>query len=56
MDIKSAEKFMEKLVKAGMDYGFEECEASYATESSMIVLFHSEASRTARWDTALRIS
>ena len=37
MDIKSAEKFMEKLVKAGMEYGFEECEASYATESSMSI-------------------
>lgn len=35
MDIKSAEKFMEKLVKAGMEYGFEECEASFASESSM---------------------
>ena len=37
MDIKSAEKFMEKLVKAGMEYGFEECEASYATERSMSI-------------------
>jgi PmbA protein len=35
MDIKSAEKFMERLVKAGMEYGFEECEASFASESSM---------------------
>ena len=26
---------MEKLVKAGMEYGFEECEASFASESSM---------------------
>lgn len=37
MDIKSAEKFMEKLVKAGMDYGFEECEASFASENSMSI-------------------
>ena len=37
MDIKSAEKFMEKLVKAGQDYGFEECEASFASESSMSI-------------------
>ena len=37
MDIKSAEKFMEKLVKAGMEYGFEECEASYASDSSMSI-------------------
>ena len=37
MDIKSAEKFMEKLVKAGMEYGFEECEASFASESSMSI-------------------
>ena len=35
MDIKSAEKFMEKLVKAGQEYGFEECEASFSSESSM---------------------
>ena len=35
MDIRSAEIFMEKLVKAGMDYGFEEGEASFASESSM---------------------
>ena len=26
---------MERLVKAGMEYGFEECEASFASESSM---------------------
>ena len=25
MDIKTAERFMEKLVKAGKEYGFEEC-------------------------------
>ena len=37
MDIKTAEKFMEKLVKAGTEYGFEECEASFATESSMSI-------------------
>ncbi|MCR4556233.1 MAG: TldD/PmbA family protein [Saccharofermentans sp.] len=37
MNIKSAEKFMEKLVKAGQDYGFEECEASFASESSMSI-------------------
>ena len=37
MDIKSAEKFMEKLVKAGQEYGFEECEASFASESSMSI-------------------
>ena len=37
MDIKTAEKFMEKLVKAGMEYGFEECEASFASESSMSI-------------------
>ena len=35
MDIKTAEKFMERLVKAGTEYGFEECEASYSQESSM---------------------
>ena len=35
MDIKAAEKFMEKLVKAGIEYGFEECEASFAQDSSM---------------------
>ena len=28
---------MEKLVKAGTEYGFEECEASFATESSMSI-------------------
>ena len=37
MDIKTAEKFMEKLVKAGTEYGFEECEASFVTESSMSI-------------------
>jgi len=37
MDIKTAEKFMEKLVKAGMEYGFEECEASYAENGSMSI-------------------
>ncbi len=37
MDIKTAEKFMEKLVKAGQEYGFEECEASFASESSMSI-------------------
>lgn len=37
MDIKTAEKLMEKLVKAGMEYGFEECEASFASESSMSI-------------------
>ena len=37
MDIKTAEKFMDKLVKAGMEYGFEECEASFVTESSMSI-------------------
>lgn len=37
MDIKTAEKFMEKLVNAGMEYGFEECEASFASESSMSI-------------------
>ncbi|MBR3342136.1 MAG: TldD/PmbA family protein [Clostridiales bacterium] len=37
MDIKSAEIFMEKLVKAGTEYGFEECEASFVTESSMSI-------------------
>ena len=37
MDIKAAEKFMEKLVKAGMEYGFEDCEASFATSSSMSI-------------------
>ena len=37
MDIKAAEKFMEKLVKAGMEYGFEECEASFAQDSSMSI-------------------
>ena len=37
MDIKSAEKFMDKLVKAGMEYGFEECEASFVSESSMSI-------------------
>ena len=37
MDIKSAERFMEKLVKAGKEYGFEECEAAYASESSMSI-------------------
>ena len=35
MDIKSAEKFMEKLVKAGTEYGFEECEASFSIDKSM---------------------
>ena len=28
---------MEKLVKAGMEYGFEECEASFASDSSMCI-------------------
>lgn len=37
MDIKTAEKFMERLVKAGKEYGFEECEASFASESSMSI-------------------
>ena len=37
MDIKSAELFMEKLVKAGKEYGFEECEASFATDGSMSI-------------------
>ena len=37
MDIKTAEKFMEKLVKAGMEYGFEECEASFAQNGSMSI-------------------
>jgi len=37
MDIKTAEKFMEKLVKAGMEYGFEECEACFALDSSMSI-------------------
>lgn len=37
MDIKTAEKLMDKLVKAGMEYGFEECEASFASESSMSI-------------------
>ena len=37
MDIKAAEKFMERLVKAGIDYGFEECEASFAQDSSMSI-------------------
>ena len=37
MDIKAAEKFMEKLVKAGIEYGFEECEASFAQDSSMSI-------------------
>ncbi len=37
MDIKTAEEFMEKLVKAGQEYGFEECEASFASESSMSI-------------------
>ena len=37
MDIKTAEKFMEKLVKAGMEYGFEECEASFGTDTSMSI-------------------
>ena len=37
MDIKQAEKFMEKLVKAGKEYGFEECEACFATENSMSI-------------------
>ena len=37
MDIKTAEKFMEKLVKAGIEYGFEECEASFAQDSSMSI-------------------
>ena len=37
MDIKTAEILMEKLVKAGMEYGFEECEASFASESSMSI-------------------
>lgn len=35
MDIKSAEKFMEKLVKAGTDYGFEACEAAFSQTGSM---------------------
>lgn len=37
MDIKTAEKFMEKLIKAGIEYGFEECEASFAQDSSMSI-------------------
>ena len=37
MDIKTAEILMEKLVKAGLEYGFEECEASFASESSMSI-------------------
>lgn len=37
MDIKSAEQFMEKLVKAGMEYGFEECEASFSIDKSMSI-------------------
>ena len=37
MDIKAAEIFMEKLVKAGIEYGFEECEASFAQDSSMSI-------------------
>ena len=37
MDIKTAEQFMEKLVKAGIEYGFEECEASFASDSSMSI-------------------
>ncbi len=37
MDIKTAEKFMEKLVKAGIDYGFESCEASFSQNSSMSI-------------------
>ena len=37
MDIKAAELFMEKLVKAGIEYGFEECEASFAQDSSMSI-------------------
>ena len=37
MDIKTAEKFMDKLVKAGKEYGFEECEASFASEGSMSI-------------------
>ena len=37
MDIKQAEKFMDKLVNAGKEYGFEECEACYATENSMSI-------------------
>ena len=37
MDIKQAEKFMDKLVIAGKEYGFEECEACYATENSMSI-------------------
>lgn len=37
MDIKTAEKFMEKLVKAGKEFGFEECEAAFASENSMSI-------------------
>ena len=37
MDIKQAEKFMDKLVKAGKEYGFEECEACFVTENSMSI-------------------
>ena len=37
MDIKTAEQFMDKLVKAGIEYGFEECEASFAQDSSMSI-------------------
>ena len=35
MDIKKAEEFMTKLVKAGKEYGFEECEASFSAASSI---------------------
>lgn len=35
MDIKTAEEFMTKLVKAGKEYGFEECEASFCAGSSI---------------------
>lgn len=37
MDIIIAEAFMEKLVKAGVEYGFEECEASFAQDASMSI-------------------
>ena len=37
MDIKTAEKFMEKLVKAGTEYGFESCEASFSQNSTMSI-------------------
>ena len=45
MDIKTAEKFMDKLVKAGMEYGFEECEASFSQNASMSIdIFKGEVS------------